>query len=120
MTEAGRGASPIETLCQQAATLTRVVQVLQERYLQLEGKLQHFMLPSAFLDPGSSSTNLPATAFSVLTLPPEPRVPTPERLERLETGRNSDPSRMPACYIWLCNPVPFPLRLSKLAFLSPC
>lgn len=90
MTEAGGGASPLETLCQQAITLTQAVQKLQEGYLQLTDKLQHLSESPAH----EQSSAAPLMMF----LPPEPRVPVPERFSG---DRKKFRSFKTACLLYL-------------------
>lgn len=88
MSEAERGASALEALCQQMMTLTQAVQSLQDGYFQLEGHLHSLTASMTPADPNQATSStvstptasLPATATLAVRLPPlEPRVPTPER-----------------------------------------
>lgn len=76
MTESGQGASPMDELCRHLAGLTQAVKSLQEGYSRLEEQVQ--ALSSSSNPQGASSPGFQSSP-SIVMLPPEPRVPTPEK-----------------------------------------
>lgn len=72
MSEPTQGASPMNELCRHLPGLTQAIKDLQEGYTQLEGRVQA-------LSSSASTSSGASTTPSVIMLPPEPKVPTPER-----------------------------------------
>lgn len=78
MSEPEWEASPMDDLCLHLAGLTQAVKTLQESYNCLEERVQALSPPAApqgISQASASSSSSP----TVVMLPPEPRVPTPER-----------------------------------------
>ena len=81
MSEPARGTSAMDEICQHLTALNQAVKSLQEGYVQLEERVQSLATslgPTTALSPAAAPT-LTTTAPTVMMLPPEPRVPTPER-----------------------------------------
>ena len=70
----------MDDICQHLAALTQAVKSLQEGYTQLEGRVQSL---TSSTDPAVSAASMASSGHpsgpTVVMLPPEPRVPTPER-----------------------------------------
>lgn len=79
MSEPAGDTSPMKEICTHLAALTQAVQALQDNYNRLEGQVQNL---AGSNPPASSSAAAPtqtASGPAVVMLPPEPRVPIPER-----------------------------------------
>lgn len=88
MSEAKKGASPLEALCHQVTALTQAVKKLQEGYFQLEDHLQNLSVSAATADQNPPIATIASTSSALehsavtptVVLPPqERRVPVPER-----------------------------------------
>lgn len=79
MSEPEQGTSPMEELCAHLAGLTEAVKNLQQGYTRLEERV--LTLSNPIGAQGASSAPAPSVGPSstVVMLPPEPKVPTPER-----------------------------------------
>lgn len=75
MSEPERGTSPMDELCHHLTALTQAVKNLQEGYNRLEERVQTLSTSAS----ASSAPGVSSVAPAVVMLPPEPRVPTPER-----------------------------------------
>ena len=108
MTEPTQGASPMEDLCRHLDGLTTAVRNLQEGYTRLEERVQTL----ATTAPAASGTS--ATP-SVVMLPPEPRVPTPERFSG---DRSKYRAFRNACELFFAlQPRTFSLEATKVGFV---
>ena len=119
MTEPAREASPLEEICQHLAALSQTVKSLQDGYTQLEERLRSTTLQG---DPPVLSASSPAAALSapasgptVVMLPPEPRVPAPEKYSgdrgKFRAVRN-------ACQLYFSlQPRTFSLEATKVGFV---
>ena len=115
MTEPVRGPSPMDELCQHLAELTRAVKDLQSGYTQLQGQVQ--ALSSAAPGPASASAAHQGASATpaVVMLPPEPRVPTPEKFLG---DRSKFRSFKNACDLYFAlQPRTFSLEATKVGFV---
>ncbi|XP_073488849.1 protein LDOC1-like [Aquarana catesbeiana] len=102
----------MDEVCRHLAGLTQAVKSLQEGYSRLEEQVQALSCPSN--PQGASSVGL-SSAPSVVMLPPEPRVPTPERFagerSKYRAFRN-------ACELhFALQPRTFSLEATKVCFV---
>ena len=103
----------MEEVCKHLASLTQAVKNLQDGYLRLEGQVQDL---SASGDATSASAARSSSSGpSVVMLPPEPRVPMPERFSgdrtKFRDFRN-------ACQLYFAlQPRTFSLEATKVGFV---
>ena len=117
MTESAGVVPAMEEVCKHLASLTQAVKNLQDGYLRLEGQVQNL---TASGDATSASAARPSTSSSssgpsVVMLPPEPRVPMPERFSgdrtKFRDFRN-------ACQLYfVLQPRTFSLEATKVGFV---
>ena len=74
MSEPAQGVDPMQELCRHLEGLTQAVRTLQEGYTRLENRVQALSTPAT-----SSAASGASASPSVIMLPPEPKVPMPER-----------------------------------------
>lgn len=116
MTEPEQGASPMEELCMHLAGLTQAVKSLQEGYTRLEERVQVLSGPTETQGSSLPSTSASSTTSpTVVMLPPEPRVPTPEKFSgersKFKAFRN-------ACKLYFAlQPRTFSLEATKVGFV---
>lgn len=117
MSEPEQGTSPMQELCLHLAGLTQAVKSLQEGYTRLEERVQVLSSPTGIQGTPQVSTSSTGTASSptVVMLPPEPRVPTPEKFagerSKFRAFRNS-------CELYFAlQPRTFSLEATKVGFV---
>ena len=109
MSEPAQGVDPMTELCRHLDGLTQAVRALQEGYTRLENRVQALSAPS------TSSASGTSTSPSVIMLPPEPKVPMPERFSgersKYRAFRN-------ACELYFAlQPRNFSLEATKVGFV---
>lgn len=117
MSEPAQGLSPMDELCQHLASLAQAVKDLQQGYTQLEGRLQTLTGAATPQGPplASASSQGSSPAPAMVMLPPEPRVPTPDRFlgerSKFRAFRN-------ACELYFAlQPHTFSLEATKVGFV---
>lgn len=109
----------MDEICQHLAALSQAVKSLQEGYMQLEERVHSFTTPAnppvsaASPTPAGSTASVPGP--TVVMLPPEPRVPAPERFSgdrrKFRAFRN-------ACELFFSlQPRTFSLEATKVGFI---
>ena len=109
MSEPAQGMDPMTELCRHLDGLTQAVRALQEGYTRLENRVQELSTPSTSSSSGASASP------SVIMLPPEPKVPMPERFagerSKFRAFRN-------ACELYFAlQPRTFSLEATKVGFV---
>ena len=113
MSEPSGVAPAMEEICKHLASLTQAVKNLQDGYMRLEGRVQNL---SGDATPESSArSSSSAAAPTVVMLPPEPRVPMPERFtgdrSKFQNFRNT-------CQLYFAlQPRTFSLEATKVGFV---
>lgn len=79
MTERAGETSLIKEICTHLAALTQAVKTLQDSYARLEGQVLNLTGPGNVASASAAALTQTVSSPSVVMLPPEPRVPIPER-----------------------------------------
>lgn len=115
MTEPAGDTSPLKEICTHLAALTQAVQSLQDNYNRLEGQVQSLAGPNPLASSSAATPAQTAPGPSVVMLPPEPKVPTPDRFSgdrtKFRAFRN-------ACKLFFAlQPRTFSLEATKVGFV---
>ena len=117
MSEPEQRVSPMEELCQHLAGLTEAVKNLQHGYTQLEERVLVLSNPTGAQGSSHASTSSAGTGSTptVVMLPPEPRVPTPEKFSG---NRSSFRAFRNSCELYFAlQPRTFSLEVTKVGFV---
>lgn len=115
MSEPEQRTSPMEELCVHLAGLTEAVKNLQQGYTRLEERVLALSNPTGVQGAPSASASSAGPSPTMVMLPPEPRVPTPERFSgdrsKFKAFRNS-------CELFFAlQPGTFSLEVTKVGFV---